>query len=92
MLPRPAPEFGNCLNFPLRADTDAKDAPKRESADEDLRRVRAAVRVAQEVGARLGSGEVLFRLVSLGEGLRRSEKMVIIAGHSARPFSALGMR
>jgi hypothetical protein len=39
---------------------DAEDGPQGRPANEDLRRLRPAVHVAQEMGARLGSGEVLF--------------------------------
>jgi hypothetical protein len=46
---------------------DAEDGPQGRPADEDLRRVWVAVHLAQEMGARLGSGEVLFGPVP-GEG------------------------
>jgi hypothetical protein len=39
---------------------DAEDGPQGRPADNDPRRLRPAVHVAQEMGARLGSGEVLF--------------------------------
>ena len=43
---------------------DAEDGPEGRPADKDLRRLRPAVHVAQEMGARLGRGEVLFGPVS----------------------------
>jgi CheY-like chemotaxis protein len=50
-----------------------EDAPEGRPAHEGLRGVRAAVRVAQEVGALLGRGEVLFGEVQghAGEGIHR---------------------
>ena len=45
----------------------AQNGPQVRPPNEDLRGVRAAVRVAQEVGAGLGSGAVLLGPVSGGE-------------------------
>ena len=47
---------------------DAEDGSQGRSAKQDLRGVRTAVRMAQEMGARLGRGEVLFGAVPGGEG------------------------
>lgn len=41
-------------------------AQEAEPAEQDLRLVRAPIRVAQEVGAGLGAGEVLLRPLSVG--------------------------
>jgi hypothetical protein len=48
----------------VRAEGGAKGGP----AGQDVRGVRAVVRLAQELGARLGRGEVLFGTVPGGEG------------------------
>jgi len=40
---------------------DAEDAPQGRPAAETLRRLRAALRLAEEMGAGLGHGAVLFR-------------------------------
>ena len=48
---------------------DAEDGSQGRFAEQDLRGLRAAVRMAQEMGARLGRGEVLFGAVSGGEGV-----------------------
>lgn len=50
---------------------DAEDGAQGGPAGQDLRRVRAGVRLAQEMGARLGGGEILFGAVS-GGGERNS--------------------
>ena len=47
---------------------DAEDGAQGGPAGQDVRGVRAGVRLAQEMGARLGRGEVLFGAVSGGEG------------------------
>ena len=39
---------------------DAEDDSQGRSAKQDMRGLRAAVRMAQEMGARLGGGEILF--------------------------------
>ena len=39
---------------------DAEDGSQGRPAEQDLRGLRAAVRMAQEMGARLGRGEILF--------------------------------
>ena len=44
----------------------ARASPQSHPADADLRRLRQAVRVAEEVGARLGAGALLFRPVPRG--------------------------
>ena len=47
---------------------DAEDGAQGRFAKQDLRGLRTAVRLAQEMGARLGRGEVLFGTVPGGEG------------------------
>ena len=47
--------------------SDAQNGPQVRPPDEDLRGVRVAVHLAQEMGARLGGGEVLLGPVP-GEG------------------------
>ena len=47
---------------------DAEDGSQGRPAKQDLRGLRTAVRLAQEMGARLGRGEILFGAVSGGEG------------------------
>ena len=45
---------------------DAEDGSQGRFAEQDMRGVRTAVRMAQEMGARLGRGEILFGAVSGG--------------------------
>ena len=52
-----------------RSARDAEDGAQGRFAKQDLRGLRTAVRLAQEMGARLGRGEVLFGAVPGGEGL-----------------------
>ena len=49
--------------------SDAQNGPQGRPPDEDLRGVRVAVHLAQEMGARLGGGEVLLGPVPGEEGV-----------------------
>jgi hypothetical protein len=51
-----------------RSARDAEDGSQGRPAKQDLRGLRTAVRLAQEMGAGLGRGEVLFGAVPGGEG------------------------
>ena len=52
---------------------DAEDGAQGRFAKQDLCGLRTAVRLAQEMGARLGRGEILFGAVPGGEGEGRDE-------------------
>ena len=63
-------------SFPLAARRPASEGPANAEdgqegrlTDQDLCRVRAAVRLAQEMGTRLGAGQILLRPMPLGEKL-----------------------
>ena len=63
-------------SFPLAGKRPASEGPANAEddqegrlADQDLRRLRAAVRVAQKVGTRLGAGQVLLGPLPVGEKL-----------------------
>ena len=54
------------IMFRSQGSADAEDGSQGRFAEQDMRGLRAAVRMAQEMGARLGRGEVLFGAVPGG--------------------------
>ena len=63
--------------FRSEGSADAEDGSQGRSAKQNLRGLRAAVRMAQEMGARLGRGEVLFGTVP-GKG--RAARVIRVFG------------
>jgi deoxyribodipyrimidine photolyase-related protein len=61
LMPMGPPRSGACEPFVAEAETHGEDAPQVRPAAEDLRSVRTTFCLAEKVGARLGSGQDLFR-------------------------------